>query len=330
MKISVIIPVYNVSAYIERCIRSVMNQTYTDFECILVDDCGTDDSIAKCERMIGEYDGPTRFRIIHHEHNRGLSAARNTGTDAATGDYILYMDSDDEITSDCIEKLMAPIIRDNTIDIVMGKEKRFFDQNIQNSAYSLKQGCLDLRCLEEVRKFYFCGIINRVNAWNRLIRKDFLCQHGISFKEGLLWEDNLWTFYVMKHLKHLYILEDVTYLYYRRPNSICTGTDLKTTLHNLGMVYYEISTNFTPGDSNREAVFYVKQFCKYYINCGHHQLYQKAARNFRKELSVRHDTAEYLRLIAIGIMSKSWIGRQSYHIIRKVRIHLKKTTSYRT
>jgi glycosyltransferase involved in cell wall biosynthesis len=65
--VSVIIPIYHVSAYIERCIRSVMNQTFSDFECILVDDCGTDDSIAKCEKMIAEHDGLIRFKMIHHE-----------------------------------------------------------------------------------------------------------------------------------------------------------------------------------------------------------------------------------------------------------------------
>ena len=92
MTISVIIPIYNVSAYVERCIRAVMMQTYTDFECILVDDASQDDSLAKCEKLIAAYEGPIRFSILWHQQNRGLSAARNTGTDAATGDYIIYID----------------------------------------------------------------------------------------------------------------------------------------------------------------------------------------------------------------------------------------------
>ena len=316
MKISVIIPIYNVSAYIERCIRSVMNQTFSDFECILVDDATPDDCVAKCEKMIAEYDGSIRFRMIHHEHNRGLSAARNTGTDAATGDYILYIDSDDAITNDCIEKLMTPIIRDNTIDIVMGNEKRFSGEKVLKSAYSMRLGCQDLRCLEEVRDFYFSGRINRVNAWNRLIRKDFLCQNGISFKEGLLWEDNLWTFYVLKHLKHLYIIEDVTYLKYLHPGSITTGSNLKTRQDHWAEIYHDISNNFTPYDSHREAIFYVKGFCNYYIDCGHHQLYQKAAQNFKRELSINHDTALYLQLLMVSVLSKTWMGRKAFHGMR--------------
>ena len=104
--ISIIIPVYQVSDYVERCIRSVMSQTFTDIECIIVDDATVDDSMVKCQKLIDEYDGRIQFRLLHHEKNRGLSAARNTGTKAATGEYVFYLDSDDEITSDCIEKMM--------------------------------------------------------------------------------------------------------------------------------------------------------------------------------------------------------------------------------
>lgn len=120
IKVSIIIPIYNVSDYVKRCMKSVMHQSYDNIECIVVDDCSPDDSIAKCEKMIADYHGPINFTILHHQCNRGLSAARNTGTDAATGDYILYLDSDDELTSDCIEKLVRPLLNDPTIEMVMG------------------------------------------------------------------------------------------------------------------------------------------------------------------------------------------------------------------
>ena len=73
VKVSIIIPVYQVSNYVERCLKSVIGQTFTDFECIIVNDATRDDSIEKCERLIDGYDGPIRFRIIHHEVTRGLS-----------------------------------------------------------------------------------------------------------------------------------------------------------------------------------------------------------------------------------------------------------------
>ena len=318
MKVSVIIPVYNVSAYIERCIRSVMNQTYTDFECILVDDATPDDSIEKCERLIADYQGNIRFKIIHHEKNRGLSAARNTGTDAATGDYILYIDSDDAITNDCIEKLTVPIIRDNTIEMVVGNEECYSDGYPLIENRSEKHECEDLEGNEAVRDFYYGRKAIGVYAWNRLIRKDFLVQHGITFKEELIWEDHLWTFYVMKHLRHLYVIKDVTYHYYRRPDSITTGTDIKTQQHHRGVIYHEMSNNFTSGDSRREAILYVRRFCHDYVDCGHHELYKEAARNFKKELSLQHDTALYLRLVAVDILSKTWMGRKAYHGMQRV------------
>lgn len=89
MHISVIIPIYNVEPYIEDCLKSVATQTCltqgVQLECILVDDCGKDQSIPICERFIDDYSGPIAFQILHHDHNRGLSAARNTGMQVAQG-----------------------------------------------------------------------------------------------------------------------------------------------------------------------------------------------------------------------------------------------------
>lgn len=91
INISVVVPAYNVASYVERCLLSVLQQTRPAEECLIIDDASTDNSIALCERLIANYDGPTRFKILHHDHNRGLSAARNTGIDAATGNYIYFM-----------------------------------------------------------------------------------------------------------------------------------------------------------------------------------------------------------------------------------------------
>ena len=103
MKVSIIIPIYNVEPYIERCLQSVVSQTYPYFECILIDDCGNDRSMPFAEQFIQNYSGEIHFRILRHENNCGLSSARNTGMKAANGDYIYFMDSDDAITPECIE-----------------------------------------------------------------------------------------------------------------------------------------------------------------------------------------------------------------------------------
>lgn len=317
MKVSIIIPVYNVSEYVERCVKSVMGQTFQVFECILVDDASTDDSIVRCERLIADYHGPIRFCILHHECNRGLSAARNTGTAAATGDYILYIDSDDAITDDCIEKLMAPILQDGSIEMVMGNYE-WFAVGTQLPIPHKKHGREMLVTQEAVRK----GFFDRKNiygmVWNKLTKKEFLQTNSLTFKEGVIWEDTLWTFNVMKYLKHLCMIEDVTYLKYRRSDSIVLGTDMNTKQYNLGLVFHEISDNFTPGDSNREAQHYAIRFCRLYIHCFHDELYRETAKNFRRELSLIKNPSKYLRLVITDILARSWIGRQCYCTIGKL------------
>ena len=212
--ISVIIPVYKVSAYIERCLKSVIKQTYDHFECILVDDASPDDSIAKCERMIEDYEGPIQFRILHHEQNRGLSAARNTGIDAATGDYLLFVDSDDLISDDCVEKLMAPLLKDRRIEMVVGEQVKFTDRGLVDNRNKVWRNKDYLTSHKAVRNLY----LDRKNffppaVWNKMISRIFINKYCLRFKEGQIWEDTLWTFFVMKHLSRLYIIPDVTYFH---------------------------------------------------------------------------------------------------------------------
>ena len=96
--------------YIEDCLQSVMRQTYRgEMECILVDDCGTDNSMEIVQQLVAAYKGPVVFKIVHHDHNRGLSAARNTGIDVSSGEYVFFLDSDDWISDGCIERLTQPL-----------------------------------------------------------------------------------------------------------------------------------------------------------------------------------------------------------------------------
>ena len=169
MKISIIIPIYNVELYITDCLQSVMRQTYTGpLECILVDDCGTDNSILIAEQMIADYKGPIEFRILHHEHNRGLSAARNTGMDASTGDYVYFLDSDDWISDDCIEKLAKPL-QQKEVDIVVGNYESVGEPRCVLEL-SLSEGQYHEKGINKT----FCNNGVYVMAWNKLYRKDFM------------------------------------------------------------------------------------------------------------------------------------------------------------
>lgn len=313
VSISLIIPVYKVAPYVERCLKTVMSQTWDRFECILVDDASPDDSIARCERMIAAYEGNIRFRILHHEKNRGLSAARNTGTDAATGDYILYIDSDDMITDDCVEKLMAPLLADPGVEMVYAAHMTFSDMQhmSQPSIYARERTAFKTN--RAVRDFYLdpqCPMINA--AWNKLTSRDFIQRNHLRFIEGQLWEDSIWTFFEMKHLSHLVFIPNVTYFYFQRSNSISFGTDKVDAFVQKNRVSEVISKNFTPGDEEREAAKYLPDFLLNYLHQRKTLALRATARRFYRALSWRNHPKEKKFLLAATILPHNPKGRKLF------------------
>src|SRR5574344_647377 len=127
--VSIIIPIYNVEKYVAKCINSVISQTYdhSKIECIIVNDCTPDCSMDIVNEIISRYNGDMTFIIHNHNHNQGLSAARNTGIDFATGQYIYFLDSDDYIYPNTIETLLSAT-ENNTIDLVIGNYYKEFDK----------------------------------------------------------------------------------------------------------------------------------------------------------------------------------------------------------
>lgn len=326
LRVTIVMPVYSVSAYIERTLVSVMNQTYASIDCIIVDDDSPDDSIEKCERLIADYHGPIRFFIIHHERNRGLSAARNTGIEAAIGDYLFFLDSDDALAPDCLEKLIKPLDSDPSIEMVAGSFVRHPDgyslTSKQRQGVQLEER--DLCSSIAVRGSYF----NRgfyANAWNKLINKDFILRNQLYFKEGYLWEDILWTFFVMKYLKHLYTIPDVTYHQYKRPQSITTGIGKEEKAWYMGKVYEEIANHFTLGEEAREANFFLRGFCVHCSQATEHQSYHRASHQFRVALSDGHHKLDLMLLYMTLFLSKYAIGRKIFNWGKGMRLYIKNT-----
>lgn len=289
-------------------------------ECLLVDDCGTDDSMAIAEKMIGEYylninddekRNVIRFGVIRHERNRGLSAARNTGIDNATGDFIYFLDSDDEITPDCIEKLMRPVMADATIEMVMGNYSIHADDGCKVKRFEqpVAKQQEELTSLESVRDYYFNRRCFYVYAWNKLFRKDFLIKHQLYFKEGMKWEDYLWTFFVVKHLRHLYVVPDTTYIYYKRPHSITTKASRKEKAQHMGMAYAGIANNFTLDEREREAKRFVKGFCFCYVENPKNLMFAQASKLYMDALAGSHCTKELLLLRTTVSLSKFGLTR---------------------
>lgn len=320
--VSVVIPVYQVSDYVERCLLSVMSQTYQNIECIIVDDCSPDDSITKCEQLIEGYQGPLKFHILHHERNRGLSAARNTGTDAASGVYIYYLDSDDEITTDCIERLVALVGNHHDAEMVVGNSKR------------IENGEIELRLYEQLDSEYHSNeeifsVFKKHNlpivAWTKLIKRSFLTQNAISFIEGIVWEDTPWSFFVYKNLSNLYICNQVTYHYYIRPNSIVTGTDRYTYGKSFSVSYGVIFDNLTAGRGREELELYVNGFCRRYLEFKKTiSTYKDLMKKYRG-LSVKYNSRKVLlKLVITQYMPFGLVALKTIDSVQSFRKRIKK------
>lgn len=241
--ISVIIPIYNVEAYIEDCLKSVASQTClkqgVQVECILVDDCGTDNSISIAEAIINrineneDKNENLTFKLLHHNHNRGLSAARNTGMEVAQGEYVFFLDSDDKITPDCLEKLYAKAL-DTDADVTFGSYKTFGCENKQ----------------------YITNGAPYVTAWNKLCKRTFLQSNNIQFIEGLIHEDCPWSFEIeCKGAKFAHV-PDITYLYLVREGSLQTGKDFNKHFEAYMLILQEYARIITSSGQKAKHLYW--------------------------------------------------------------------------
>ena len=268
-KVSIIIPVYNVSDYIERSVGSVMKQTYQNIECILIDDCSPDDSITKAESMISQYGGPIEFMILHHQENKGLSGARNTGIKYSTGDYLYFLDSDDEITPTCIESLMRAAWEDPSAEIVQGYSScPLVDPVLPDRERLAKQLLpLSLKSNEDIRLCYYKKTeIIRTSAWDKLVKRSFMLNHNLLFREGVCFEDTLWLFYVLKYITSISLIRNHTHFYHIRSNSI-TGNGEIVNAPSWVAIYNDVLANLSEGWERKEMAFFADGFCRRYVEC---------------------------------------------------------------
>lgn len=218
-RISIIIPVYNVEPYIAECLQSVMRQNYVGpIECIVVDDCGTDRSMAVVERLIAEYDGPIDFVVLHHEKNKGLSCARNTGMDVAHGDYIFFLDSDDWISDDCIGHLVSLTI-DKSFEMISG------GMDVFRGEYEEKGKGNDALVVKKIsgQEFLFNWVRDYssvISVWNKLYPKKYLQKKSARFKSIPLAEDVLFNYELFCKPSTIYVSNRVTYHYRKREGSV--------------------------------------------------------------------------------------------------------------
>lgn len=224
--VSVIVPFYNVELYIGDCIESIFIQDYCKIELIFIDDCGSDSSSTIVEEYVKKAPSNIKCIVLQHPFNKGLSAARNSGTKAAHGDYIIYVDSDDRLLPKAISSMVATAIKDNA-DMVVGDYIAMQDDEIVNSkvptntAKGLIVGTSNILNCYCQHGFYMM-------AWNKLIRASIVKDNNVEFIEGIIHEDNPWSMETTFLLERIVILRENTYIYTVRPGSIVT--DMKADL----------------------------------------------------------------------------------------------------
>ena len=211
--ISVIVPVYNVETYLEECLDSIQNQTYTDFEVLLVNDGSTDGSQAICERYC---QADKRFRLMN-QTNQGLSAARNKGVEISTGEYIVFVDSDDIIKTNYLEKLMQYMTED--VDIV---ESQFTVSNEEFLAKSFKEPSILFEGnSQEAVKIFTKHVLN-VNAVTKLYRRSIV--EAVPYIDGVIFEDVYCGIGMLKYIRKIIKIDYKGYYYRQRQASIMHRT----------------------------------------------------------------------------------------------------------
>lgn len=209
--ISVIIPIYNVEKYLNRCIDSIINQTYTNLEIVLVDDGSTDSSWDICK----EYENKDKRVKAFRKENSGISATRNFALDHTTGKYIFFIDSDDFIDLDLIEKLYESLLRNNC-DFTMANRVNYFDNGIQFCRFSKcgEKSFTRIEALEEMNLYEFFDM----SFCGKVIKKELF--DGIRFPDGKLCEDFYEMYKVLNKINKIVYVSDTYYYYLQRPGSI--------------------------------------------------------------------------------------------------------------
>jgi len=214
------IPVYNVEPYIEKCLLSVLNQTYDNLEILVVDDLGSDNSMKIVTDLQQSNHRGQQIKVIHHDQNKGLGEARNTVIDAASGKYLCFVDSDDYIEPNTIELLLTEAAQYDT-DVVMASSRKVtYDTGEEQPTFTYKKK--EVLIGKDVFAHYLCKDLRwhiGINAWNNLFKTDFLRKNNLRFAARKD-EDALFLSDFYSEVERAVLLPDVTYNYVLRPGSI--------------------------------------------------------------------------------------------------------------
>ena len=230
VKVSVIVPVYNVEKYLEQCMNSIINQTLTDIEIIVINDGSTDGS----RDILSRYTSDNRL-IIVDKKNQGIGAARNSGLDLAQGEYVYFIDSDDYIDLNMLEKMYNIAVREEADIVQCGIE--IFEDNTQNKSYSYyeEEEYLKILTSEEAIKKYLRYQIPGY-AFNKVVKRQLIEHLNIRFPVVPCFEDMLPTLQMFIGANKVVLLREALYHYRKTPGSLSKTIDEKKVLMYINQV----------------------------------------------------------------------------------------------
>ena len=243
MKFSIVVPVYNVEAYLDDCLTSLQLQDFADFEVVCVNDGSTDRS----REILSEWAGKLPQMKVVDRVNGGLSAARNTGLAAAAGDYILFVDSDDWVEPTMLNRLAEEANGEDMICFACRKSDNgatddFVPEQTDGWNY------YNRHAIEHHEVPFVC-------VWQRCYRREFLLDNRLWFREGILHEDNEFTPRACLKAKSIKVIPNVLYNYRVRPNSIMTSRGLRSK-ESLILIGNDLSELFSHENSIKKNIVY--------------------------------------------------------------------------
>ncbi|MDY5232272.1 MAG: glycosyltransferase family A protein [Faecalicoccus sp.] len=264
MRFSIIIPIYNTEMYLDKCINSILNQTFSDYELFLIDDCSTDSSLTIAYKYKSN-----RVKILKNSSNFGLSETRNIGIKKATGDYIVFLDSDDYFERNALFNLNKLICEHEFPDIIY-------------------TGFIEERGTNMVKKYGYVSAPNKIYSNYDYFRSELrqrtlyaaacfgiykrktIIDNKLFFKKGIYHEDELWTPQVINKAKKIYLSDLAYYHYVRRDGSITkvkdktkNGVDLIDTCYELIKIFSNMEDkNLKKKIDNHTAMLYMKAMCR--------------------------------------------------------------------
>ena len=221
VKISVIIPVYNVERYLAQCVDSVISQSYKNLEIILVDDGSSDNSPQICDDFAKQ---DSRIKVVH-KVNGGLSSARNAGIEIAGGDYLLFLDSDDYWDSVDAMKACAEVCRKYHPDVVMFGYKKYYQMDSRTEVRGIS--VLDFNRVYGINDLLHADVFV-TSAWNKCVSRHLFTKYHLDFVENQLSEDIEYCIKMIKYADRFMVLDNPFYIYrHQNATSISANIGIK-------------------------------------------------------------------------------------------------------